>query len=140
MTTIDHTATATTDTALAARLLEQLELAWNNSDGAAFGDAFHDDGEFVDVRGGYHRGVKAIADGHQGLFESVFAGSTIRYRLETARTVAPGCVIAVAGATLVTPGGPMQGTHRSRLTAAITDSDAGWAIAAFHNTLVREEN
>jgi uncharacterized protein (TIGR02246 family) len=126
-------------TAMAASHLEQLERAWNTSDGAAFGDAFHEDGEFVDVRGGYHRGVAAIADGHQGLFDSVFAGSSIRYRLETARTVAPGCVIAVAGATLEAPSGPMQGTHRSRLTAAITEAGGHWSIAAFHNTLVREE-
>jgi uncharacterized protein (TIGR02246 family) len=129
--------TASPDT-IAADLLARLEQAWNSSAGAAFGAAFADDSEFVDIRGGHHRGTTAIAEGHQDLFDSLYARSTICYRLETARQVAPECVVAVAEATLDVPSGPVPGTHRSRLTAVIRAADGGWSIAAFHNTLLQE--
>src|SRR5262249_3903417 len=116
----------------------QLERAWNGSTGAGFGDAFAADATFVDIRGGFHQGARAIAAGHQALFDSIYAGSTVAYRLETARTGAPSCVVAVAGATLDVPSGPMQGTHRSTLTAIITQQDDRTSISSFHNTLVRE--
>jgi uncharacterized protein (TIGR02246 family) len=123
---------------IAADQLARLERAWNTADGAAFGAAFADDSEFVDIRGGHHRGATAIAEGHQGLFDSIYAGSTICYRLGTARQVAPGCVLAVAEATLDVPGGPAPGTHRSRLTAVISGAYGRWSIAAFHNTIQQE--
>ncbi|HEX4698873.1 MAG TPA: SgcJ/EcaC family oxidoreductase [Actinomycetes bacterium] len=120
---------------IAADQLARLERAWNTSDGAAFGAAFAGDSEFVDIRGGHHRGATAIAEGHQVLFDAVYAGSSIGYRLETARQVAPGCIVAVAEARLDVPSGPVPGTHRSRLSAVICGADGGWSIAAFHNTL-----
>jgi len=130
MTTVDAIAIATSR-------LEQLERAWNQADGAAFGAAFSADTDFVDIRGGHHRGVAAVAHGHQALFDSLYAGSTIRYELESARVAAPGCVIGVATATLDNPSGPMQGIKRSRLTVAITEQDGNWSLTALHNTLVQ---
>jgi uncharacterized protein (TIGR02246 family) len=123
---------------IAADQLARLEHAWNTSDGTAFGEAFADDSEFVDIRGGHHCGATAIAEGHQGLFDSIYAGSTIGYRLETARQVTPGCILAVAEARLDVPRGPVPGTHRSRLTAVISAAGGGWSIAAFHNTIQQE--
>ena len=130
--------TAASPETIAADQLARLEHAWNTADGTAFGAAFADHSEFVDIRGGHHCGATAIAEGHQVLFDSVYAGSTVSYRLETARQVAPGCVLAVAEATLDVPSGPVPGTHRSRLTAVISGADGGWSIAAFHNTLQQE--
>jgi uncharacterized protein (TIGR02246 family) len=129
MSSVDPTAIATTR-------LAQLERAWNLADGAAFGELFSPDSDFVDIRGGHHRGDAAVGQGHQALFDSVYAGSTIQYELEAARVVAPGCVVAVATATLNAPSGPMQGVNRSRLTVTITEDRGRWSLAAFHNTLV----
>ena len=130
MSTVDPTAIATTR-------LEQLERAWNQADGAAFGQEFSPDADFVDIRGGHHRGHAAVAHGHQALFDLVYARSTIRYQLEAARVVAPGCVVAVATATLNAPSGPLQGVNRSRLTVAITEHHGRWSLTALHNTLVQ---
>ena len=124
MTTTDATTVATT-------VIEQLEHAWNAADGAAFGAQFAPDSDFVDIRGGHHRGDAAIAHGHQALFDSIYAGSQVRYELEVARPVASG-VLAVVGATLDAPHGPMQGTHHARFTMVIADD----GVTAFHNTLV----
>lgn len=125
---------------IAATQLELLERAWNEADGAAFGRVFSADTDFVDIRGTHHRGDVAVAEGHQALFDSIYAGSTIRYRLMAARAVAPQCIIAVAGATLEVPSGPVQGVSSSCLTAALTEHDGCWSVVAFQNTIVREHN
>ena len=47
------------------------------------------DADFVTIRAEHFRGREAIAGGHAGIFRTVFAGSIIRYMLETARLLAP---------------------------------------------------
>jgi uncharacterized protein (TIGR02246 family) len=125
-------------TALAATFVETLEQAWNAADGAAFGAQFADESDFVNVRGEHHRGATAIARGHQGIFDTIYAGSSVRYRLELARELAPGVIMTVASATLEVPGGPLEGIHNSRFTMLIVEQGDDWRIAAFHNTLVAE--
>ena len=127
--------TLTTEpTLLATATVELLERAWNAGDGAAFGSAFADESDFVDIRGGHHRGAEAIARGHQALFDSIYAGSTVRYAVEVARPLAGGDVLAVVGATLDAPHGPMQGVNHARFTMVLGEE----GVTAFHNTLVRQ--
>jgi uncharacterized protein (TIGR02246 family) len=126
---------ATDPTTAATALVAHLEQTWNRADGAAFAEAFADDSDFVDIRGAHHRGRDAIAAGHQAIFDSIYHGSTVRYRLDRARQVAPRCVVAVVHATLEAPHGPLQGTNHARFTLTITDEAEGWRINAFHNTL-----
>ena len=130
--------TATSTEAIATTILEQLEQAWNAADGAAFGAPFADESDFVNVRGEHHRGDGAyIGRAHQGIFDSIYAGSTAHFRLEVARPLAGG-ILAVATSTLDVPGGPLQGIHNARFTMVIAEQADEWAIAAFHNTLVAE--
>ena len=128
MTTLDPTIIATTR-------VEQMERAWNQADGAGFAQVFTADADFVDVRGAHHQGVEAVADGHQALFDSIYAGSHVSYQLETAREVAPGCIVAVVAATLNVPTGPMQGVNQARFTAALTSSTVS-CCTAFRMTSV----
>ncbi len=141
-TTTNTTATtaaidlSTDPTDVASGLVAHLERTWNRADGSAFGAAFADDSDFVDIRGVHHVGRAAIAAGHQAIFDSIYAGSTVDYELERAREIAPGCVVGVVAATLEAPHGPLQGTTHARFTLTITDLGERWAISAFHNTLV----
>ncbi len=126
-------------TSIAATRLEHMEQAWNRADGAAFGEVFADETDFVDIWGTHHQGDgAAIGHGHQMIFDSVYAGSTVCYQLEAARVVAPGCIVALANATLKAPSGPLQGVNHSRFTVIITEQGDRWAVTAFQNTLVRE--
>jgi uncharacterized protein (TIGR02246 family) len=77
--------------------------SWNDADGAAFGEAFLDDAEFVDIRGSHHRGRAAIGHGHQAIFDSIYARSNVRYKVDVAHAISPGCFLAVASATLDAP-------------------------------------
>ena len=128
-TSIDPATVATT-------VIEQLERAWNAADGAAFGAAFADESDFVTVRGEHHRGAEQIGHGHQAIFDTIYAGSSVRYELELARPLAHGSILAVAGATLEAPTGPLRGTNHARLTMIIVEEDDRWAVTGFHNTLV----
>jgi uncharacterized protein (TIGR02246 family) len=130
----------TTDpTKIATRLFERLETAWNDADGSAFGTPFADATDFVDIRGVHHHGNgEAMGRGHQHIFDTIYKGSTIRYQVTSARLAVPGCIVATASATLDAPSGPMFGTSQSRITAVVVPRGDGWAITAFHNTLVLE--
>ncbi len=138
MLATDPTTTDTRALPIATELVAQLERAWNAADGAAFGEAFVEDADFVNVRGEHHRGSVAVARGHQGIFESIYAGSTVTYRVESARATASGDIVAVAAATLEVPSGPLAGVLHSRFTAVLTDEGQRWAVEAFHNTLVAD--
>jgi len=129
--------TATSTEAIATTILEQLEQAWNTGDGAAFGAPFADESDFVNVRGEHHRGADNIAHGHQAIFDSIYAGSTVRFRLDIARPVA-GTILAVASSTLDAPSGPLKGIHNARFTMVIAEQGDDWRVASFHNTLVAE--
>ena len=130
--------TATSTEAIATTILEQLEQAWNAADGAAFGAPFADESDFVNIRGEHHRGDGAyIGRAHQGIFDSIYADSSVRLRLDVARPLADG-ILAVATSTLDVPSGPLQGIHTARFTMVLVEQGDDWAIAAFHNTLVAE--
>jgi uncharacterized protein (TIGR02246 family) len=122
--------------AVATPIFQQLEDAWNAADGAAFGARFTDDADFVNVRGEHHRGAVAIGHGHQAIFDSIYKGSRVEYRPEAARTVAPGIIVALAGATLEVPAGPLAGVLEARMTVVIVERDGEPLVTAFHNTLV----
>src|SRR5687767_6285242 len=100
---------------LAASWFSQLEQAWNRADGDAFGKLFADDADFVDIRGDHHQGSVAIGRGHQAIFDTIYAGSTVGYQVESVRPVAEGTVVVVATATLDAPSGPLRGVNRSRI-------------------------
>ena len=68
-TTIDHI--GIDPTTIATTRLDQMAQAWNGAGGAAFGNVFADDTDFVDIRGTHHRGDgDLIGLGHQALFDS----------------------------------------------------------------------
>jgi|SRR5215211_251675 len=128
---------ATDPAAVAAPIVKQAEKAWNDADGVAFGALFADEMDFVNVRGEHHRGDGAyIGRAHQGIFDSIYAGSTVSFQPDVARVLAPGVVLALASSTLDVPHGPLQGIHHARMTMVITAQGDDWRIAAFHNTLV----
>ena len=135
---MNATLTQTDPLAVAAPIFQQLEDSWNAADGAAFGTAFTADADFVNIRGEHHVGAVAIGHGHQAIFDSIYKGSTVEYRPETARTVAPGVIVALAGATLKVPAGPLAGVHEARMTVVIVEQEGKALLTSFHNTLVAE--
>jgi uncharacterized protein (TIGR02246 family) len=110
----------------------ELESAWNAGDGAAFARPFTEDADFVNIRGEHLRTRDVIANGHQGIFNSIYKGS---YHVSHVREIAPDFVAHVKS-TLNVPTGPLAGEHSSLFTLVLVQDHDDWRITAFHNTPV----
>jgi uncharacterized protein (TIGR02246 family) len=117
-------------------LVGELEEAWNAADGTRFGRPFAEDADFVNIRGEHLRGREVIAKGHQAIFNSIYAGSVVRYQVTGVRAIAPAVLLAHVKATLKAPTGPLAGEHNSLFTLVLVQDKNVWSIAAFHNTLI----
>jgi uncharacterized protein (TIGR02246 family) len=120
-------------------LVDRMADAWNRADSAAFGELFSADVDFVEIRGGHHVGRPAIAAAHRALWESIYAGSTVEYRVETVRQLGDGHAVGLIGATMRAPAGPLAGTNHARFTVVVGRQDDRWEIVSFHNTLVQAQ-
>src|SRR6476661_1526371 len=121
----------------ASEFFANLEAAWNAADGARFGAEFADVTDFVNIRGEHlHGGQSLIAAGHQGIFDTIYRGSTNTIHLDRVREVAPGCLVVHATSTLEAPSGPLTGTHHSKMSALLVEHHGTWKATAFHNTLI----
>jgi uncharacterized protein (TIGR02246 family) len=119
------------------RFYAALEEAWNSADGEAFGSHFSEETDFVNIQGQhFHGDAVLIAEGHQGIFDTIYRGSRVSYQVERARVLAPGYVLVHASSTLDAPAGPLRGTNRSRMTVVLAEEGGHWKATAFHNTLV----
>jgi uncharacterized protein (TIGR02246 family) len=121
---------------IVADLVGGLETAWNAADGAAFGRPFAEDADFVNIRGEHFRTREAIAKGHQGIFNTIYKGSVVRYEVTGVRAIAPGVLLAHVKSALTAPTGPLAGEHGSLFSVVLVQDEDDWHIAAFHNTLV----
>jgi uncharacterized protein (TIGR02246 family) len=127
----------TDHTTIARDVLLRLERAWNDADGAAFGRVYAPDASFITVRGEHIVGSTAIGAGHQGIFDSIYAGSVNQMVLVRAEEVTAGVVLAISLNTLDCPTGPLAGRHRAMSTSILTrQADGSWLVTVTHNTLV----
>ena len=62
-------------------LVSELEEAWNTADGARFARPFAEDADFVNIRGEHLRTREVIAKGRQAIFDTIYAGSVVRYQV-----------------------------------------------------------
>ena len=121
---------------MAETVVKQLEEAWNAADGTAFAAPFASDADFVNIRGDLHTGREEIAAGHQHIFTTIYAGSTVRYSMRQARELDEGVILAHISATLNVPGGPMAGETNALASIVLVENGGEHRIAAFHNTVV----
>ncbi len=93
------------------------------------------DADFVNIRGEHFRGRPAIDAGHTAIFQTIYAGSTNVYTVESARLLQPDVALVHVHSLLDAPHGPLAGRHGARFTLVLTKEPGGWEIAALHNTL-----
>ena len=118
----------------AERLVGRLQTAWNAMDGAAFAAPFAEDADFVNILGEHFRGRERVAAGHVGIFQTIYAGSTLDMKLERVRLLRPDVALAHVHSILDVPQGLLAGRHSARFSMVLTRGARGWEIAAFHNT------
>ena len=121
----------------ATEFFANLEAAWNAGDGRRFGAEFAEVTDFVNIRGEHLHGDSAlIAAGHQGIFDTIYRGSTNSLHVDRVREIAPGVILVHATSTLDAPTGPLAGTHQAKMSALLVEHEGTWKATAFHNTLV----
>lgn len=103
---------------------------------ARFSEPFTADADFVAIRGDLHTGRDAIAEGHQQILDTIYAGSTARYRVLHARELDERVILAHVRGMLSAPGGPLAGEHASTITVVLLRGDDEYEITAFHNMLI----
>ena len=122
--------------AIAQGVMKRLEGAWNAADGAGFAEPFAVDADFVAIRGDLHTGRRAIAGGHQQIFDTIYAGSTVSLRVLQARELEGGPILTHVRGEIDAPAGPLAGRHAATASVVLEPRGDGYEIAAFHNTLV----
>jgi uncharacterized protein (TIGR02246 family) len=120
------------------QLVSQLQDAWNTADGEAFAAPFAEQALFVTVQGIRITGRAAIAAGHQGIFSTIYAGSTNTMEVLHTEAVVDGVRIVQTRNTLAVPGGPLAGVRQAIGTLVLRADGTGWEIVSSQNTLVEE--
>jgi uncharacterized protein (TIGR02246 family) len=113
-----------------------LEKAWNDGDGAAFASYFAENADFVNVYGMHGKGREAIANAHDRIFRTVYAGSVMAFTARSVRMLAEGVALAHIDSLLWVPQGPLQGQLKALPSMVVTLQGGAWQIASFHNTFV----
>jgi uncharacterized protein (TIGR02246 family) len=120
---------------IVSEIVSGLEKAWNAADGAAFARPFAEDADFVNIRGEHYRTRDAIAKGHQAIFDTIYKGSVVAYKVSAVRMISSGVMVSHVKAILKAPTGPLAGEHPALFTIVLVQTQHDWQIAAFHNTL-----
>ena len=115
--------------------IRKLESAWNAADGTAFAMPFAPDADFVTIRAEHFHGREAIAEGHNAILRTIYAGSKNRYTVESMRLLHPDVALVHVKSVLDAPQGPLAGQHNALFSAVLIRVAAGWQIVSFHNTL-----
>lgn len=119
-------------------VVQGLQDAWNDGDGAAFATPYAEDAEFVTVQGVRVSGRRAIGVGHQGIFNSIYAGSTNTMELIDTRAITDEVSIALTRNTLSVPTGPLAGVRQALGTIVLRRNGSGWEIVSTQNTVVED--
>ncbi|MEK3779303.1 SgcJ/EcaC family oxidoreductase [Paenibacillus sp. FSL W8-0919] len=123
-------------------LFASLSEAWNKGDGAAYGNCFTEDADYVTFAGQHLKGRQQIADVHQMLFNGPLKGSVLVSRSYTdlqPRFITPDVAIvhAIGEVQLAEPA--QDPNDRGSLNSNVIIKQNGeWKITAFHNCRIQE--
>jgi len=108
-------------------------------DGSAFAAPFAGDADFVTIRGEHFQGRSAIGAGHAAIFRTIYGGSSVRFKVESARLLRPDVALSHVRSVLNAPSGPLAGEHSACFSMVLTKERGSWEIAAFHNTVEAQQ-
>ncbi|WP_145134615.1 SgcJ/EcaC family oxidoreductase [Paenibacillus sp. Y412MC10] len=129
------------DIQLMKELFMSLSEAWNKGDGAAYGDCFTDDADYVTFMGQHLKGKKEIAEVHHMLFQGPLKGTTLDSTLTDEvrpRFLTPDVAIVHGIGEVKLPNPAQDPNDRGSInTNVVIRQDGGWKIAAFQNSRIQ---
>jgi uncharacterized protein (TIGR02246 family) len=112
-----------------------MEKGWNAGDAKMFGSYFTEDADYVVVNGMHLKGRKAIDEGHERIFATVYKGSVNKATIKSVRFLCPD--VAIAHVAWHLKFGENRATEaRAMNTMVWQKKDGKWQAVAFHNTPV----
>jgi uncharacterized protein (TIGR02246 family) len=117
--------------------VEQMAKGWNAKSGAEFAKPFAEDADYVIVNGMQIKGRAAIAEGHQGIFDTIYKISTLTLSVEQIRFLRPDVAVVHVRAALNFTRENSTRTNNARITLVMTKNKDKWEIAAFQNTQIQ---
>ncbi|MBU5441095.1 SgcJ/EcaC family oxidoreductase [Paenibacillus sp. MSJ-34] len=123
-------------------LFAKLTDSWNKGDGAAYGDCFTEDADYVTFAGQHLKGRKQIADTHEWLFNGPLKGSVLESRAASGlqpRFITPDVAIvhAIGEARLANPSEDPNDRGSINTNVAVK-RNGEWKLTAFHNCRIQE--
>lgn len=119
------------DEAAVRAVADGLEAAWAANDAAAFAAHFAPDGEMVAPRGLRIHGRDAIAEGHAGVFATIYARSTMTLAVDRVRFLTPDVALLTGAQSIAAAAGtePQGSAGQALLASAVIRRDGeGWLI------------
>jgi uncharacterized protein (TIGR02246 family) len=117
--------------------VRQMEAGWNAKSGEQFAKPFAADADYVVINGMYMKGREAIAQAHQGIFDTIYKESTLSLSVKQVRMLRPDVAVVHVAATNKYKLDAETHVAQAILTLVMTKEPGGWTIAAFQNTQVK---
>ena len=124
------------DEASIRRLVQQMEASWNAGDGNAFAALFTEDAHFVNIMGWHVTGRKAITEGHEQIFATIYKDSQNTALSTAVRFVRADIALAYVDWHLRfwQEGVWSDRQAMSTLVLVKQTEPVAWQITSFHNT------
>ena len=131
-----------TDGAIAVRALyRQLMAAWARGDGAAYGQLFTADADYIAFDGSHTRGSAEIGSSHQALFDTWLKGTRLIGDITAVRELDLNVVLAHAIGGTIMPGRVRASSSRDSIqTLVAVRREDGWRFTAFHNNRIQRRS
>lgn len=115
------------------RVFTKLSDAWEQADAVAWGNCFTENADFTTWFGLHLKGRKAIAEGHQWVFNAVYPGTRYEFEIRDLRLLKPDVAVVHLNASIIDPGGTLPEAPHTFPVAVLQKREAVWQIVMFHN-------
>ncbi len=117
-------------------VIAAVESGWNAGDGDGFAASFAEDADYVIVDGRYIKGRQVIAQGHQGLFDSIYRDSHNVATVRGIRFISDDVAVAHVEWRLTFQQDEAVRKGQAITTMVMLRANGMWSITAFQNTPV----
>lgn len=117
------------------QLVEAMEQAWSDQDAAAWAASFEEDADFTVWFGLRLNGRQAIQDGHQFIFNTIYAGTEYDLEVSSIRFLSDEMALVHLDGWVRELGDPSVETDPETRPVMFVRKQAGeWKVSAFQNT------
>lgn len=133
--TVNAQASMSTDEMAIHQIVQDMQDGWNAKSGERFAAHFADDHDYIVWNGMYnpHCDRTINAQGHQGLYNSVYKTMDIGLKVDKVRFVKPDVAMTHVFVNNAYDGQPGPNFPQYIITMMMTKNDGNWEIVSFHN-------